>query len=74
MLAVTVVTLYLIVGAYGSSGLGAQFFVDVERALRGWRWLRGEFSAEEPAALVTGVEQRVVEAGEIEYLHLGGQR
>ena len=31
----TVVTLYLIVRAYGSSGLGAQFFVDVEPSFTG---------------------------------------
>ena len=35
VLAVTVVTLYLIVRAYGSSGLGAQFFVDVEPSFTG---------------------------------------
>ena len=73
VLAVTVVTLYLIVRAYGSSGLGAQFFVDVDLALRGGG-CEGEFSAEEIRALVTGVEQRVVEAGEMRVSTLGGQR
>ena len=70
MLAVTVVTLYLIVRAYGSSGLGAQFFVDVEPSFTGVAVAaKGNFSAEEIRELVTGVERRVVEAGEIESIY-----
>ena len=70
VLAVTVVTLYLIVRAYGSSGLGAQFFVDVEPSFTGVAVAaKGNFSAEEIRELVTGVERRVVEAGEIESIY-----
>ncbi|MFZ9127615.1 MAG: efflux RND transporter permease subunit [Pseudomonadales bacterium] len=66
----TVAVLYLIVRAYGASGLGAQFFVDVEPSFTGVAVsAKGNYSAEEIRDLVTGVERRVMDAGEIESIY-----
>jgi multidrug efflux pump len=66
VISVTAAVLYGVLFAYGKAGNGSQFFIDVEPNFTGVNVAaRGNFSAEEIRDIVTDVEKRVIDAGNI---------
>lgn len=70
LIAVTLGLLYGIIVWYGNSGLGSQFFIDVEpNFLRVNVAARGNYSAEELRDIVVDVEERVMAVGYIDSIY-----